>query len=510
MDKITLDRIETAHPAVRQQLRDIYKEICSRLTGRAFCRFAYVLRTFEEQEAIYAQGRTKPGKIVTNARGGQSYHNFGLACFSYDTEILTNEGWKLFSELNKTEKVMVFKDGKLFYESPLSYISNDYDGEMIAINTRSVDLLVTPNHKMIVQRKTNSRWDENWSEILAENIDYKYRIPTSGDFEFKNLIPEYPFSEKIDPETWWEFMGWYIAEGSSCGVSDGIKRTHNGRFKVSISQKEYTEDWHKIKDCLDRTGFTYNYIGHEFIIHSKELHSELFPLGNSYQKRIERYLLNAPRHLLEILYDSLLFGDGTHYENRETYWTVNKNLADDFSELCVLLGKSVTINERIPTETLLPHGEMLKTFNIQYAVNNRNRRTNELRNGSDNFRCITKEYYNGPTHCVQTKAGAVVVKRNGKVSVCGNCDIVLVADLDGNGTYETATWDIKKDFDGDGVADWEEIDFVFKMYGWDGLYKADGKRWDFPHFQKTFGYSIPYLLSLHKQGLLIEDKYVNI
>ena len=37
------------------------------------------LRTFAEQDALYAQGRTKPGGIVTNARGGQSLHNYGLA-----------------------------------------------------------------------------------------------------------------------------------------------------------------------------------------------------------------------------------------------------------------------------------------------------------------------------------------------------------------------------------------------------------------------------------------------
>lgn len=37
------------------------------------------LRTKTEQNALYAQGRTKPGKVVTNARGGQSLHNYGLA-----------------------------------------------------------------------------------------------------------------------------------------------------------------------------------------------------------------------------------------------------------------------------------------------------------------------------------------------------------------------------------------------------------------------------------------------
>ncbi|MDX7857970.1 M15 family metallopeptidase [Aeromonas caviae] len=37
------------------------------------------LRTYAEQDALYAQGRTTPGDIITNARAGQSNHNFGIA-----------------------------------------------------------------------------------------------------------------------------------------------------------------------------------------------------------------------------------------------------------------------------------------------------------------------------------------------------------------------------------------------------------------------------------------------
>lgn len=79
MDKITLDRIEKLHPKIRKEAREIYAEICQALTGRAICRFAFTLRTIAEQNALYAQGRTKPGKRVTNARGGLSFHNYGLA-----------------------------------------------------------------------------------------------------------------------------------------------------------------------------------------------------------------------------------------------------------------------------------------------------------------------------------------------------------------------------------------------------------------------------------------------
>lgn len=78
-DKATLERIKLLHPKVRAEALEIYTEISERLTGNAVCRFTQTLRTFAEQDALYAQGRTKPGKKVTNAKGGQSYHNYGLA-----------------------------------------------------------------------------------------------------------------------------------------------------------------------------------------------------------------------------------------------------------------------------------------------------------------------------------------------------------------------------------------------------------------------------------------------
>lgn len=41
------------------------------------------LRSMAEQTALYASGRTAPGKIVTNAKPGSSAHNYGLAMDAY-------------------------------------------------------------------------------------------------------------------------------------------------------------------------------------------------------------------------------------------------------------------------------------------------------------------------------------------------------------------------------------------------------------------------------------------
>lgn len=78
-DRISIERLQTLHPKLREEALAIYTEVCAALTGRAFCRIAFAYRTFAEQDALYAQGRTKPGKIVTNAKAGASFHNYGLA-----------------------------------------------------------------------------------------------------------------------------------------------------------------------------------------------------------------------------------------------------------------------------------------------------------------------------------------------------------------------------------------------------------------------------------------------
>lgn len=80
MDQLTLKRIETAHPLLRDELKCIYTDICNAIDSKhALFRFSHVLRTFKEQNDLYAIGRTTSGRKVTNAKGGDSYHNYGLA-----------------------------------------------------------------------------------------------------------------------------------------------------------------------------------------------------------------------------------------------------------------------------------------------------------------------------------------------------------------------------------------------------------------------------------------------
>lgn len=79
MDNVTQQRIQKLHPSVRDEVTAIIKDCDLALTGKAKIRITQGFRSAKEQDELYAIGRTKPGKKVTNAKAGQSIHNYGLA-----------------------------------------------------------------------------------------------------------------------------------------------------------------------------------------------------------------------------------------------------------------------------------------------------------------------------------------------------------------------------------------------------------------------------------------------
>ena len=82
------------------------------------------LRTMDEQAALYAQGRTAPGPVVTNAKPGSSWHNFGLA---FDVAVVVNGQptwpndtalWSKIGELGKAQGLVWGGDFQSFKDMP--------------------------------------------------------------------------------------------------------------------------------------------------------------------------------------------------------------------------------------------------------------------------------------------------------------------------------------------------------------------------------------------------------
>lgn len=79
MDNITQQRIQLLHPTLRDEVTKLINQADASLTKHSQVRIVQGLRTIAEQDALYAQGRTAPGSKVTKAKGGQSFHNYGVA-----------------------------------------------------------------------------------------------------------------------------------------------------------------------------------------------------------------------------------------------------------------------------------------------------------------------------------------------------------------------------------------------------------------------------------------------
>ena len=89
-------------------------------------------------------------------------------------------------------------------------------------------------------------------------------------------------------------------------------------------------------------------------------------------------------------------------------------------------------------------------------------------------------------------------------------DIVLLVDTDNNGSFETASWDIAKDFDKDGKADWSEVRDYLKSKGWS--YGGDWRTFkDMPHFEKTKGLTLKQIQEKYnKKDFIKNTTYINI
>ena len=126
-DLISQKRIDKLHPSVRQKVLAFINKadkqgIKLRVTDG--------IRTFEEQNELYAQGRTKPGNIVTNAQGGESYHNYGLAVDVVEMvkgkPVYNNPNWEKIAAIGKSFGFVWGGDFKRIKDKPHFHLDFGY------------------------------------------------------------------------------------------------------------------------------------------------------------------------------------------------------------------------------------------------------------------------------------------------------------------------------------------------------------------------------------------------
>ncbi len=361
--------------------------------------------------------------------------NIPIACFDSETECLTIDGWKKFTEITFKDKIATQKgDGVLEYQHPTEIVNDYYCGQMYAIKNRSTDMVITPNHKVWVKRQKNKGAPERKFELREisevahlQNVLFKkdllwmrkeqkqFHLPSIKIGIGKNgAFREEP--EKIlDMDIWLQFLGYYISEGNV-----NKKKTGNYIVQLSQSRKENPEIYAKMIDCISKMGYKFYGNGQEIQVSNKQLFSYLASLGKSWEKHILREFLNLSSRQCNILLDALMEGDGHWRGNPERgiYVTTSKNLADNVQELALKAGYCASISPRKNSEGAIIRGRKINSIHQCYSVNiSQKNREFRINHGKKDWNVIE---YAGTIHCVTVPNHIIFVRRRGKAVWSGN------------------------------------------------------------------------------------------
>ena len=352
-------------------------------------------------------------------------------CYSSDTEILTDKGWKYFKDLELEDKVAQVNPETLeiSFVQPEAYIKYPFKGMMIHFKSKSVDLLVSPDHKMLY----SSEWKFYNSKNKKWQIEQAYKIkdlskiiiPQAGhmnneDKDFFELEEEYELDShtnirtktvkkvKIKGDTFVKFLGIYLSEGSFY-----VKEKKH--YKVRIVQRE-GETADKIEEVLKEMPFNYFKIKRkngtlEFVINSKILTKYVEKFGKSKDKFIPPELFNVSSRQKRLFLKYFILGDGYVKPDGKTFHFVSKSkrLLDGIQALYLTLGISTTVYEH-----KYENGE------TYYRLE-----TRKDKKGNDKYYSMVRDVkdvpYNDYIYSVTVPEGFLVVRRNNKIAISGNC-----------------------------------------------------------------------------------------
>lgn len=135
-------------------------------------------RSKAEQDALYAQGRTKPGKIVTNAKGGQSNHNFGIAvdfCLTNEKGTIANytvnSDWRRVAAIAKSKGFEWGGDWKGFVDNP----HLEYTGKITIVpeETKVDSVIVTTPNKPDIDGDENFKKFQTFLNGYTKKANFK-------------------------------------------------------------------------------------------------------------------------------------------------------------------------------------------------------------------------------------------------------------------------------------------------------------------------------------------------
>ena len=341
-------------------------------------------------------------------------------CVSLDTDVLTDRGWKPIGNIEIGEHVysMDMSGNADFY--PVTATTRHPAENFVHFLGKSIDLLVTTNHQLIVE-KWCGRLAFHPADYYLEKLHANDAIPLVSHHDRMSAV----MTHGLPTRAYLRLLGWYLSEGWAF-------KSSKSSFGISQSRTANPEKYEILRSDIEQCGIQYSERENGFILSAAtmpaSLADEFHSLGVHDQKFIPRHALRACEDDLRELLDTLLLGDGwtrkrVGHNKQDSYSTTSWQLANDVQELCQYVGLRGTISVRPSRENRgIIRGRCVGRSKIAYAVSI-NKKTHvvmdklhrEAVKQPQEVACVTVE----PHH-------TIYVRRNGKAAWIGNCSNLVI------------------------------------------------------------------------------------
>ena len=403
-------------------------------------------------------------------------------CYSDDSEVLTNRGWKLFKDVfdddlilslnptNRTPEWVEFTDRQCYR----------YNGDMIHFFNKSLDCLVTPEHNMVYLNKNDGRIKNCQAKEYTKGKGAFYR---GCEYESEDVAFYEIDNIKIPFDLFCEFMGYWLSDGSTMGNAG-----------VVISQQEGEPARDRIVNCVKRIGFEPHLDKQKVAFYSTPIRNYLKIFGKCSHKFIPSAIKNASVRQIRIFLNAFMLCDGyrqpcksfvgnhgTEFKSDKDeilYFTVSERMAGDLSELILKSGNRPSFSVNKAGVSHKSNGSIITSNYDCYSIR-------ECYSVTSTVFHKEIQHYDGFVYDLTLEKNHIMyIRRNGKCFWGSNCRCYKIPIL--KTEEEFWEWDGRSEASTESVNKVKDVPDSFKKWVLDNQRRIDNakKRDTLPYFLK--------------------------
>src|SRR5438445_179894 len=369
----------------------------------------------------------------------------GMSCYDEKTEVLTNRGWKRVYDVEYHDEVCTLnlESETIEFQRPHGVFVYNYNGTMYELKTQRVDLLVTPNHRLVYRpcdfrsskdlrlgdaralfgKSKRLKKDGAWRGVDSET----FLIPGTRVRHGSRHHSEFRIVKEIHMPVipWLKFFGFWIAEG---WVTKS--RSEYSVYLSNYSLKLLTQ----MRQILKTLGFNplvaKDRNGYRLRVRDVQLFDYLKRFSGASNKFVPDNIKSLSPNLLRVFFEWYIRGDGHRYgRNRKglSATTISVRLRDDLQEIALKLGMSAYFKLHRKKGTLLSslsgekhYLQSEDSWTIYFIMKNEPVVIPSMIKDSNHIEKWGS--YGGIVSCVSVPNKTVYVRRNGVPVWSGNSD----------------------------------------------------------------------------------------